>query len=287
MTDSLEKTISIKLEIQIPVGANVGVPRINVSQNGPPPVRTFGHTITKPSGDTFATLTGTVCASGKATGAYGPADYVLIKVIQGNTNPGSVPAAGAQRVEVDQITGEWGDVNVSGVDPSSATTDYTLAVWAAWHDGTYTFTSSLFHPKFGYYTDCTYPSGFLKKPAQPCRAAWDLLPAEWHLSTRGFHGNPLSALNGHWTLCLVSSATTSVLYCNGGNISHTPRVQLRCHSPHAEQWELSLEYGSIRVDYRCPASQFATLGQNVFCHPITKGVSEDMGIPATITVAPV
>lgn len=149
MTDSFEKTISIKLEIQIPVGADVGVPRIHVSKDASAPIRAYGHTITKPIGDTFTTLTGKICASGKATGAYGPAEYVLVKVIQGNSNPGSVPAAGAQRVEVDQITGEWGDVDVSGVDPSSAATDYTLAVWAAWHGGSFTYTSSLFHPKFG------------------------------------------------------------------------------------------------------------------------------------------
>ncbi|MDB5392240.1 MAG: hypothetical protein JWM11_7886 [Planctomycetaceae bacterium] len=296
MSSEFEKSITIKLEIEIPIGAAVGQPIIKTKTGPAERVGLLGTTFSKPTQFNVQTRwdgnTGWICTSGVSIDELGgAATSVELRVVVGAVSPGSALMSGGTTVPVNYANGHWGEVEISGVTGYSDANLHTLLCWAHMQNGTIVPSAFIFQPVWSSATDC-YP-GFFLPPSTSTLAngqggqTFELLPAAWGVRPRGFYGTPLSRLNGEWTLRLVSPSDFPLIYCSGGNGLNQPRIQLRCNKACSEVWELVLDAGGCRVTYSCPANGFDNQGRNVFQNATAIGIGEDCSIPAMISVVPI
>ncbi len=288
MTGQNDNAISIKLEIRIPT--NGAPPAVVVEKDAfsRPPAATFEAvqlSIDVPNSSPVATtFTGKICASGTAFGA----NTVYAKVFSGTiTDPFSASMSGAIST-TPTPEGDWSFSEVGTVANYPSTTTHTLVVWAREGSVITAAQTVVFTPAWGSSTECN--GGNLSfaenRLASPPDLAFETIPSAWELKAGSFGGALLGSLNGSWTLKLQTSPNEKVAYCNGGNGSTSPRIQLTCDSPFGKSWQLRFELGESRITYSLCASKFNGLGQNVFRDVASAGVPDDAAIPASITIQP-
>lgn len=297
MTGQTDNAITIRFEIRIPTTG--GIPTVSL---GPNPVTelppqpgqlrpifsTQNVSISKPSGgSTLTTWAGTICATGNASGANGAADRVYAKIVQGSvSNPSSVPMSGAAETSPDS-SGNWSFSSIGTVSSYPNSVTHTLIVWARF-GSVFEVSTVFFSPIWGDVTECDGSSLSVAPSAQQAAStvAFETIPTQWELKPSSFGGSSLSSLNGAWVIQLQTSLNQKVVYCNGGDGSTVPRIQLTCDSPFGKCWLLRFELGDSRVTYSLCASRFNGQGQNVFRDVVSAGVPDDAAIPASITIQP-
>jgi hypothetical protein len=289
MSESSEKKITIKIEIQVPVGEGGGAPVVTATTCQQEPTFHLMSGIDQPVGSNvkcrIGDTDGTVCAAGDALEGVDKALKVGLKIFQGAPVLTQTPAPYALWTPVDQTTGRWGPTDVGGVAGYPAITPQILACWAMWPDYHYSLhRTSNFSPYWGLQTECD--GARQKAPMMDPKSAYELIPIAWTLKTQGFSGGALTQINGDWTLRVVQATEVKILYCNGGDVESTPRIRLELESPSAPFWKLSFEFGASQITYGCAAPQFDGQGRNIFRKAITSGLGEESGIPAVVSILP-
>ena len=108
-------------------------------------------------------------------------------------------------------------------------------------------------------------------------------PAAFDLTIAGF-SNADAILNGNWKISFRHSIEGYLIWENEGHGDKLPQVSLRCESPVAVNWLLTLRHGNhVRHDYSCPAADWKLLGENVVRF---SGVKPVKSIPLQITLKP-
>lgn len=230
--------------------------------------------------------TGRVCAAGRAMENGEAADHVILKVEPGQ--PGVHPTMpSGPIVPVNDISGLWGPFYVDGVTDHPNQTPHAIYCWAKFSHGYVEYAANPFTPIWTSYPYCDYPahSGSSTNVASKS-SSFDVLPKAWHLETMGFSGKDVASFNGMWELMLRPGSTTNILYCNGGNGTTIPQIQIHCELPKADTWTISFRLGDTRVSYSLAEGDFNPQSVNIFRNATSSGVDELSGIPAAIKVIP-
>ena len=305
MNNENDNRIKIRLEIDIPTCC--GKPEIDVSQTREEVKSTatafvkespsrrrksFIEGINVPLGSAWAEWdggagTGRVCAAGEAIDGDERAEHVILKIEPGQ--PGVHPTMPANPIiPVNQQTGTWGPYYMDGVTDHPNQTPHAIYCWAKFDHGYVQWAANPFTPIWTAYPYCDYPSHAAKTPSVPTSKtpSFDILPKSWTLETTGFTGKPIAVFNGFWELAIRPGVSDRILYCNGGNGTTIPKVQMHCELQNPDQWKLMFELEGKTVTYHVGNGEFDVQSANVFKNATTSGVDEFSGIPAAVKVTP-
>ncbi len=112
--------------------------------------------------------------------------------------------------------------------------------------------------------------------------ALSMAPLMWGLLVAGFEAGR-GLLNGQWALDLKHVVGGYCVWDNGGDGEKTPLVELRCESPFAVTWKLTLKHGAVSEEYTRPATEWDPLTANVVRRA---GTPPAAGVADQLTVIP-
>ncbi len=128
-----------------------------------------------------------------------------------------------------------------------------------------------------------YGSGGMMVGAAPKGSvALSMAPLMWGLLVAGFEAGR-GLLNGQWALDLKHVVGGYCVWDNGGDGETTPLVELRCESPFAVTWKLTLKHGAVSEEYTRPATEWDPLTANVVRRA---GTPPAAGVADQLTVIP-
>lgn len=296
MTNDGEKSIKISLSIEVPIGGSP--PKVSLVKTAPLLVSN-GNVITVPTANVSnparVNMGNAICVQGQAVDANDkPAVAVCAKIYTVADAPNPLPSTpqspNTPASSID-LNGNY-QMNAVPLPSSTSPTNYVVVTWATLGAYPYpilpasvTFAASSPGP----YTDCSYPNALslLQTASKSMSTAdMDLVPVAWTLNSTGFSGGAVQLFNGERQLNLVKSAGQTILYCNGGNGTTTPQVQLRCSQPGTTDWELSFALGQKRVIYRQSSMSLEGAKRKLFQSPVAAGFNEGDGMPAIVSILP-
>lgn len=113
----------------------------------------------------------------------------------------------------------------------------------------------------------------------------DTAPLQCTIDVSGFGPTILTAFNRAWKL-VNRGSVSGLLWDNGGDGAHEPRVELATERPFGTPWQLTFRLGEIVIRYTKSAEDWRALAANTFHSVSSTGVADDATLPASITVVP-
>lgn len=256
MSSSNPNVVSIRLEVQVPVGAGPVLthlepcPKLDVFFNRSVPAA--GDTVpVKPSGTSGL---GSICA----TVGYSTAQIAVKALVYpaalypSGPNPPLPSSAVLGTPSAGDTVWSWTDSNmVPGADHSTVSPGAKnyLCVWRDQGGGNFVFDGSVFfYGLTGTSGPCGSGSG---SRGSVVAMQGHLYPVFWYAEATGFTAEPLAGFNALWGL-RQDTRSARPTWDNRGDGKKAVRVQLTESANRG--WELSFAHGSIHIRYTAPAS---------------------------------
>lgn len=177
------------------------------------------------------------------------------------------PPIYAAHIPVDN-NDDWKYEAIGGAECSDEGVNNTLIIWFVYFDSETSSTvidGPTTMPFLGICADevscCQGSRASSRLGEATIGTALTMAPRVWKLRASGFKG-AREVFNKTWTLKLRSGVDGFSVWNNGGDGSETPHVDLRCESPIAKTWRLSLKHKTKVAKYARPAARWDAVGAN-------------------------